>query len=386
MRIGINTLFMIPGIVGGSETILRNLISNLATIDSHNEYILFTNRENSGGFNLGQPNFFEVRCPIPARFRPARTLWEQLILPIQCQWHGIEILHSPGYISPIALPCPSVVSILDMNYFFFPEDWSKLALWALKILVPLSARRSCQIIALSQSSKRHIMEALKISEDKINVTYMGVDKIFHPHHNRREILKIKKRIGIKGDFILSVANSHPHKNLRRLLQAYHILRKDKGITHQLLLAGNPGRGHLELVKMVRKLGMGHEVIFTGYLPHHQMPLVYQAADLFVFPSLYEGFGLPILESMACGTPVVSSNAASLPEVVGRAGILVDPHDANEMAGAMCRVLSDKSLTEDLIKNGLEQSKRFSWMQTAKETLTIYKKAMAGRKNSEKKIP
>jgi len=272
-----------------------------------------------------------------------------------------------------------------MNYFFFPEDWSKLALWVLKILVPLSARSSRQIIALSQSSKRHIMKALKISEDKINVTYMGVDKIFHPHHNRREILELKNRIGIKGNFILSVANSHPHKNLRRLLQAYYILRKDEGIAHQLLLAGNPGRDHLELVRTVRKLGMDEEVIFTGYISHHQMPLVYQAADLFVFPSLYEGFGLPILEAMACGTPVVSSNAASLPEVVGRAGILVDPYDANEMARAMCRVLSDKSLAQDLVKKALKQSKRFSWVQTAKETLAIYKKAMAGRKNSEKKI-
>ena len=385
MRIGINALFMIPGVVGGSETILRNLISNLASIDPHNEYVLFTNQENSGSFNLDQPNFFEVRCPIPARFRPARTLWEQLILPIQCQWHRIEILHSPGYVCPIVLLCPSVVSILDMNYFFFPEDWSKLALWVLKILVPLSARSSRQIIALSQSSKRHIMKALHISEDKINVTYMGVDKIFHPHHNRREILELKNRIGIKGNFILSVANSHPHKNLRRLLQAYYILRKDEGIAHQLLLAGNPGRDHLELVRTVRKLGMDEEVIFTGYISHHQMPLVYQAADLFVFPSLYEGFGLPILEAMACGTPVVSSNAASLPEVVGRAGILVDPYDANEMARAMCRVLSDKSLAQDLVKKALKQSKRFSWVQTAKETLAIYKKAMAGRKNSEKKI-
>ena len=385
MRIGINALFMIPGVVGGSETILRNLISQLVAIDPHNEYILFTNRENSGSFNLDQPNFLEVRCPIPARFRPARTLWEQFILPIQCQRRRIDLLHSPGYICPVALPCPSVVSILDMNYFFFPQDWSKLALWTLRILVPLSARRSCEIIALSQSSKRHIMKALKISEDKINVTYMGVDKIFHPRHNYHQILELKKRMGIKGNFILSVANSHPHKNLRRLVQAYYILRRDEGITHQLVLAGNPGRDHLELLKMVKKLGVAQKVVFTEYVPHHQMPLIYQAADLFVFPSLYEGFGLPILESMACGTPVVSSNAASLPEIVGTAGVLVDPHDVNEMAGAMYRVLSDKSLAQDLIKKGLKQSKRFSWVQTAKETLAIYKKAMTGRKNSKKKV-
>ncbi len=376
MRIGINALFMIPGIVGGSETILRNLVSQLASIDSQNEYVLFTNRENSGSFNLDQPNFFEVRCPVPARFRPARILWEQFILPIQCQWHGIDLLHSPGYVSPIALPCPSVVSVLDMNYFFFPEDWSKLALLALKILVPLSARSSREIIVLSQSSKRHIMKALRISEDKISVTYMGVNKIFHLRHNRREILKIKNRIGIKGDFILSVANSHPHKNLRRLLQAYYILRRDKGITHQLLLTGNPGRDHSELVRTVRKLGMGHEVIFMGYLPHHQMPLVYQAADLFVFPSLYEGFGLPILESMACGTPVVSSNAASLPEVVGGAGILVDPYDVNEMAAAMYQVLTDKKSARAMIGEGIKQAKNFSWAETAKQTLAIYEKAMA----------
>jgi len=263
-----------------------------------------------------------------------------------------------------------------MNYFFFPQDWSKLALWALRILVPLSARRSCEIIALSQSSKRHIMKTLKISEDKINVTYMGVDKIFHPHHNRREVLELKKRMGIKGNFILSVANSHPHKNLRRLVQAYYILRRDEGITHQLILAGNPGRDHLELVRTVRKLGIDQEVIFTEYIPHHQMPLVYQAADLFVFPSLYEGFGLPILESMACGTPVVSSNAASLPEVVGRAGILVDPYDPNEMAGAIYRVLTGKKLAHTLVKEGLKQAKKFSWAETAKQTLAVYQKAMA----------
>ena len=375
MRIGINTLFMIPGLVGGSETYLRNLLSKLASIDSDNEYVLFTNTENSGSFNLEKANFLEVRCPIPARFRPARILWEQFILPIQCRRHKIDLLHSPGYVSPIVLPCPSVVSIHDMNYFFFPDDWSRLALLALKILVPLSARSSSQVIAVSQSSKKHIVKILKISEDKVNVTHNGVEKIFHPHHTRPDILKIKNRMGIKGSFILSVAFSHPHKNLGRLLQAYYILRKDRGVTHQLLLTGSPGRDHLELVRKVRKLGIDQEVIFTGYLPGHQLPLVYQAADLFVFPSLYEGFGLPILESMACGTPVVSSNAASLPEVVGKAGILVDPYDIDEMAEAMYRVLSDKSVAEDLTKRGLEQSKKFSWTETARKTLAIYEKVM-----------
>ena len=384
MRIGINALFLIPGGVGGTETYIRNLLESLARIDEKNEYVLFTNRENSGTFGIAQSNFREVLCPISASFRPARILWEQFALPFQVKKSGIDVLHSPGYTAPAMVSCPSIVTICDMNYAYYPEDWAKLSLLFLKILVPLAARKSDKIVALSQNSKRDIVKILEVPEDKVRVIYLSGNEICysvaHDETINQRTQELGERYGIRGEFILTVAASHPHKNLERLIEAYGILRERKLVKHQLVLVGMKGRANHRLTDLVAELSLQEAVIFTGWVPDEHMPLLYSAADLFVFSSLFEGFGIPVLEAMACGTPVVSSNATSLPEVVGDAGVLVDPYDIEGMAEAMYEVLSNDALRDALVTKGLDRVKMFSWERTARETLAVYEE-LYGRKRT-----
>jgi glycosyltransferase involved in cell wall biosynthesis len=369
MRIGINALFLIPGRVGGSETYLRNLVEHLARIDTKNEYVVFTNRENSGTFGARTSHFYEVLCPIDATFRPARIVWEQFVLPLQVKRHHIDVLHSPGYTAPAAVPCRSVVTIYDLNFVHHPEDFSRLSALVLKVLVPIVARKSHKVITLSRHSMRDIVRELRVPEEKMCVIYPAASG-YVSADNGSTIDDIRARHGIQSKFILTVAASHPHKNLLRLVEAYRILRKEHSIEHQLVLVGLKGRDHARLTNLIAGLSQGN-VVLTGWIASEQLGSLYQMADVFVLPSLFEGFGIPVLEAMACGTPVVSSNATSLPEVVGDAGVLVDPYDVEGMAEAMYEVLSNDGLRDTLVTKGLDRVKMFSWERAARETLAVY---------------
>jgi len=384
MRIGINALFLIPDKVGGSEIYLRNLLCYLAKIDKENEYILFINKENSHTFRISQPNFTEVLCPIKASFRPARILWEQFVLPFQIKKYKIDVLHSPGYTAPILTLCCSVVTIHDMNYFYYPQDFPKLTALSLKLLVPLAARSSYKIIAVSKNSKKDLVKVLKIPESKICVIYEAGSSYLSvstaTENKIRE--KLKKGYGIGKKFILSVSASHPHKNLYRLIQAYDILCRKYHIDCQLVIVGVRGRAHFSLVNLAKEMSLEDSIIFTGWIPKENLSLLYSEAELFVFPSLFEGFGMPVLEAMRHCTPVVSSNTASLPEVVGEAAILINPYNTGEIAEAMYRLLKDQALRGSLVKKGLNRIKRFSWEKTAKQTLKVYEETVMTKRNSQ----
>jgi glycosyltransferase involved in cell wall biosynthesis len=303
-------------------------------------------------------------------------VWEQLVLPLQARKCGIDVLHSPGYTAPVLVACPSVVTIHDLNYFYYPEDFSKLAVLALKILVPAAARTSNKVITVSQNSKRDITTKLGIPPEKVCVIYEAAGSAFCRSVSQTEAINRKMKVlrnrhGICSEFILTVAASHPHKNLDRLIRAYYFLRKARLVEHQLVVVGLKGRAHPGLTNLLSELSLQEVVTLTGWVPDEDMPLLYSAADLFIFPSLFEGFGIPVLEAMACGTPVISSNATSLPEVVGDAGILIDPYDIEGMAGAMYELLTDDELRNSLVTKGLDRVKMFSWERAARETLAVY---------------
>jgi len=340
-------------------------------IDRENKYILFTNKENSGTFEISQDNFKEVLCPIKATFRPARIFWEQFILPLQVSKYNIDVLHSAGYTAPVIISCPSVVTIHDMNYFYYPEDFSRLSALLLKVLVPIAAKRADKVITVSSNSKKDIVKILKVPESKVCVTYEAGKIASLPEEN---VTGKKPGKDYRNDkkFILTVSASHPHKNLPRLVEAYNILYKKCQIKHQLILVGIKGRAHYLLTKSIKKLSLEERVRFTGWVSRESLSLLYSNADLFVFPSLFEGFGLPVLEAMSCGVPVITSNYGAMAEVAGDAALLVDPYNINEIAEAMYKVLTDQDLRKNLIKKGLERAKQFSWEKTAKETLEVYK--------------
>lgn len=374
MRIGINALYLIPGRVGGSEIYLRRLIAALARIDRENEYIVFTNRENRGTFELGD-NFREHHCPVRALIRPHRIAWEQLVLPYRARQHGLDVLHSPGFVAPLFAPCPSVVTILDLIYLEFPETFPFLARLWMKFLVRHSARRARAIIALSRYSRDEILWALDLPFWKIDSIYMGGGEDELTSIPRQERDRILDQYGIKPPFILTISAAHPHKNLARLLEGYyHLLESEK--RYQLVIVGvKHNRYYQQLMYTAARLELTERVVFTGWVPERAKEVIYTEAALMVFPSLLEGFGLPILESMRYGLPVACSDLPSLAEVAGEAAYLFDPYSVEEIARSLRVCLSNNKLRDQLIGNGRSHAAQFTWDETARRTLEVYRKAV-----------
>lgn len=367
MRIGLNLLYLIPGVVGGSEVYATSLIRELAAIDSKNEYFVFLNRESSNLDLVKAENFRYVICPFRAHRRIVRYLWEQLVLPVQAMQYRLDILHSLGYVSPLLLPCRSVVSILDLVYNY-PGALSAPQRRILETLVAASARTADRIITISETSQQEIVSVLRVQLDNVKVTLLAP--------KQREPVKesdwcsVATRLGIQGAYLLAFSSLSPSKNIPALLRAFAILREE-GIDLQLVLVGHQPRRGMSLNALCESLHLGQHVILTGYLPDTEVSLLLENTTLFAFPSLYEGFGLPILEAMAAGVPVACSRAASLPEVAGKAAVLFDPRSDADMAAKLKLLIEQPAQRCELIQKGYQNLKRFSWQATARETLRVY---------------
>jgi len=369
--IGINTLFLIPGKVGGTEIFLRNLVKELAELDKYNEYLIFVNNENQKLFENLPQNFNVVHCNFNASNRLVRIIWEQLILPIQLLFYQVDVLHSPGYTAPIFTYCKKITTIFDLNYHFHPEDFTFSQNLVYKILIPLVAKFTDVIIVHSENSKKELSRVLNINSKKIVVIYPGVSEYFYKKHTKKELDDFLKKYNINFPYILSSAVSHPHKNLTSLLKAYAFLVKKNEIKQKLVLLGFKGRDSQNLDKIIDENNLNKEIIFTGWVANDKSSYIFQGADLFVFPSLYEGFGLPSIEAMASKIPLVASNYSCIPEVVGDAGLLVDAKDYKKLAGAITKVLNAKRLRNKLITKGNKRIKIFSWRKLAIETHDLY---------------
>jgi glycosyltransferase involved in cell wall biosynthesis len=261
MRIGINALFLIPGKVGGSETYVRALVRALQELGDANEYILYTNRENAGTFELVNPRFREVRCPVVASNRAARMGWEQLVLPLQALRDRLDVLHSPGYTGPLVMRCASVVSILDLNYHFHPEDWTRAGLMANRLLIPRVAKAATHILTISECSRRAIIDVLGVSPAKITVSLLGVDRNLvepAPH------AMLVERFGLDRPYLFTVTASHPHKNVDGLFRAYETACRGWADPPPLVVVGIRGRHQERLERIVRGWsGGGHSRRFIA---------------------------------------------------------------------------------------------------------------------------
>ncbi len=376
MRIGINALYLIPGRVGGSEIYLRQLISALARIDRENEYIVFTNRENRGTFDLGD-NFREHHCPVKALIRPHRIAWEQMVLPYRARQQGIDVLHSPGFVAPLFCPCPSVVTILDLIYLEFPETFPFLARQWMKFLVKHSAHRAQALIALSEYSRDEILWALDLPFWKVNSVYMGGGEMISTPPPPEERAVILREHGITSPYILTVAAAHPHKNIARLLEAFYHFR-DEMKQYRLVIVGvQHNRYSQHLKEVVERLALNDHVTFTGWIPGRVKEAIFADAAMMVFPSLLEGFGLPVLEGMRSGLPVACSDLPSLAEVAGEAAYLFDPYSVEGISRALKACVSNDHLRAELIEKGRSHAAGFTWEKTARNTLEVYYKAVEG---------
>lgn len=371
MKIGLNLLFMIPGQVGGTEVFVRNIVETLSKIDNKNTYVLYLNQENSNYFGKLPKNFIKVVCKFNAVKRFKRIIWEQLVLPVQCYRDRIDVLHSLGYTSPLITHCPKITTIYDLNYHYFPEDFSILNLLVFKIMIPLVAFFSNIVMVHSYKTKKDMHNVLGIDNKKIKVVYGGVSEIFKKKMTSTDVIKTINKYGIKKPFVFSAARSDPHKNLKSLVYAYDYLIHKYKIKQKLVLLGFHGRGQSELDKILEKPELKNNVTFTGWVDPIDMPAFYKASDMFVFPSLYEGFGLPLVESMAAGVPLVTSNASCIPEVVGDGGLIVDTKNYKKMGEAMYKVLKSKTFRNTLIKRGIKKSQRYSWDDLVRFNIKLY---------------
>lgn len=373
MRIAVNLLPFRQQLVGAGRY-AKNIVANLAEIDTDDQYYLFVTRESSPHFQVAKRNFTQVVCPFWPK-SPVRILWEQFVLPWQLVYYDITLLFTPSVAIPYWLPCRAVTAIHDVIPFHQAVvKYPRVRSFYVRLVTAWSARRSEVVLTGSENSRCEIISFCKVAGEKIVVIPYGVEEKFRRLDSMEAIEAFRSKYGLPERFILFVGALEPGKNLVRLLEAFLRLRcQSTRIQHKLVLAGPWGWGSTGILRSIDDLELERDVIVTGFVAEEELPLLYNSADLFAFPSLYEGFGLPLLEAMACGTPVIASNTSSLPEVVGEAGMLVNPYDVEGWTLAMKRVLSDENLQAKMISTGMDRAKLFSWKRTAQATLAIFEK-------------
>lgn len=365
----------------GIGVYMWRLLENLLDLDSDLLISLHLRREVKELFShsyQGVGQSIQAKYPervsiCEKRFPPIRVLrwiWRSSdFLPLDRVLGGIDIFHSTNFVTPPLRNARSVLTIYDL-IMLFPE-----------FFVPLYPReelkryidRADSIIAISEHTKRDIINFFNVPEEKVRVILLAADERFRCIEDKEAIRKTLDIYGISDEYILYTGPMELRKNVPALVRAYSILKTENKISHKLVLAGNKGGGqYKEIMDIISSDGIENEVIFTGFVADDDLPYLYNGASVFAFPSLYEGFGLPPLEAMACGCPVVTSNTSSLPEVVGDAGLMVDPNRPEELAEAMWRILEESELRAELRERGLKRAAEFSWRRCAEETLAVYR--------------
>lgn len=355
----------------------RGLLQGLAAIDQENDYLLFAAGRTPPPDGLRpQPSKVRFRT-LPFSERTLLILWFRLgiPLPVDLFTGPADVFHFPNYILPPLRRGKAVVTVHDLSFLLYPECHEEGLRAFLERVVPLSVAAADFVTVDSAHVKNEAICLLDIPPDRVEVVYGGVDARFQPVKNEAVLQAVRQRYRLHFPFVLHVGVIEPRKNLVRLIEAYDRVRSALHLPHRLVLAGGLGWLYEEVFQKVAELGLQDFVLFPGYVPEEDLPALYSLADLFVYPSLYEGFGFPPLEAMACGVPVVASNAASLPEVVGDAGLLVRPTDIEQLADAIARALTDNALRAELRERGFKRARLFTWQAAAERALSIYRRVV-----------
>lgn len=374
MKIGIN-LLPIRKELTGIGVYAFNIISEFDKLDNENEYVLFANEDNYKIYNFENPRFTTIKFPFSAEEVLKRILIEQLFLPFTIKANRIDVLFSPSTIIPIFSGCKNVVCIHDMIPFFVKQKFSKIRSKYVKMMIKISAKRADKIFTVSNNSKKEIQKICKVRDSKIVITPNGIkNKLRESNPHIWNLFKNEKLI--KDKYLLYVGTLEPGKNLTRLVQSFEILKTKYNLNHQLVITGKKGWQYNEIFKTVEKLKIEKSVIFTDYVSNEILYHLYKNAELFIFPSLYEGFGLPVLEAMALGLPAIVSNTSSMPELVGNACRLVDPYAIEEIADEVFHVLNDAELRQQMVRHGKLQAQKFNWQDSAKIAFNEISKVVA----------
>ncbi len=376
MRIGIDyTAAVRQG--GGIGRYTRNLIRAVAELDADNRYLLFV----AGGWGQGDglgpwPANFQVRA-VPLSDRWLHILWQRLRLPvpIQAVIGPVDLFHSPDFVLPPTGRTPTILTVHDLSFLRVPECFVPAFCRYLEGAVGRAVRRARHILADSESTRRDLIELLRVEPERVAVLYPGVEPRFRPIEDVAELDRVRSRYGLPERFILGLGTIQPRKNFAGLIAAFARLLAAGGAglaDLHLVLVGDKGWLYEETLALPAQLGVEDRVHLVGFVADADLPAIYNLAAAFAFPSWYEGFGLPVLEAMACGTPVVAADNSSLPEVVGGAGLLVSAGDTDAWAEALARLLADEALRAWLIAAGREQSRHFTWGKAAQELVRAYR--------------
>lgn len=384
MKIGIDARFLTHPQTGGFKTYTRNLITALAKVDSLSEYILYLDRAPDRPVELpASPNFTFRVVPglVPLIGMPWR---EQFRLARQVVADRVDLLHSPCLTAPVWLACPSVVTILDMIWYS-PERGAarksifskrKLMTWYYRVVPKQAAQQAAAVITISHASKESIVKQLGLPTGRISVTHLAASQIYRQIRDEKKLASVRQKYNLPLNFIMAIGSADPRKNIRTLVKAYASLPASLRDRFHLAIVWTHPLLAESLAEQVVSLGLNGRVHFLQQVDDNDLILLYNAAALFVFPSRYEGFGLPPLEAMACGTPVVAADNSSIPEIVGDAAVLTDADDATKITGAITQVLTDRTLQIKLIDKGRTQAANFSWEKCARQTVAAYRKVVS----------
>ena len=385
LRIGIDyTAAVRQGAGIGRYT--RELVRALAELDRGHDYVLFAamgrqrqearSKRQEAGSKRQEPDTawrsnFQMRS-VPLSDRALAILWHRLQLPLWVEFvtGPVDIFHSPDFVLPPVRRAKTLVTVHDLSFIRYPQCADANLRAYLNKVVPRSVHRADLVLADSQSTKDDLIELLGVEPARIEVVYPGVEQRFRPIEDQALLEGVRKLYNLPPRFVLGLGTLQPRKNFTQLIEAFADSRFAICDLH-LVIAGGKGWLYEGIFATVERLGLEDKVIFPGFVADEHLPALYNLADLFVFPSLYEGFGLPPLEAMSCGTPVITSDASSLPEVVGEAGPMVEATDVEALAKAMKQILEDSTLREGMVIKGLEQARQFTWEKAAAKLLSLY---------------
>lgn len=351
----------------GINWYIYNLLNHLPGADPSIAYTVFVGDRRYSGVPGTELRYSRL----PTQSPTMRILWEQAAQPRAARRAGVDLVHDPAFVGARFSRCPFVVTVHDLSFLLYPRNFRAFNRLYLTYMTRLSVQKARRVLAVSESTKQDLVRHYGLSPNKIDTVHNGVDDTYHPLP-ADQVAAFRAKRGLPDEFMLFVGTLEPRKNVVTLIEAYAQL---SGTRPPLMLVGGRGWLYDETFARIETLDLSDEVHFVGYVPAEELRWWYSAATLFVYPSLYEGFGLPPLEAMACGTPVITSQASSLPEVVGDAALLVKPTDTKALTASMARALADPGLREEMQATGLVQAKKFSWQKTAAQTVTSYRQAI-----------
>ncbi len=359
----------------GISWYIINLLKNLAQVSP--DFFQYSAFLNAAAFQ-GQAPALQLHLSRLPTHRPiVRIFWEQFIQPMALRQAKVDLLHALAFVAPMVAPTPYVVTIYDLSFIRYPAAFRPFNRWYLSNFTAQTVKRAKAVITISESTRQDVINFLGVPPARVHSIYCGADSSFRPLPPA-EVEAFKTAQQLPNTFLLYLGTLEPRKNVDGLIRAYAQLQQQDPTTPPLFVAGGKGWYYQQIFQLVESLKLTDTVHFPGYIPQDALPLWYNAATAYVYPSHFEGFGLPVLEAMACGTPVITSTASSLPEITGPNGTaqLIDPGDSQALTTAMAQVINNADLRVEMSNKGIERASHFSWQKTAQETVNIYQQVVS----------